>query len=408
MVTQHYPPLVGGVERHVHVLSHALVARGHDVSVATLWHSGLPAEESEGPVRVRRFRATLHRLPGVFTTERFHAPPLPDPEATRALQRIVSRERPDVVHAHDWLSRSFVPIRRSMCVPLVRTLHDHGLNCVQFRRMYRGERLCAGPGLGRCTACAMHCYGIGKGLAIQCGSGLAAPFERSRTDLFLAVSRSVADLSGLVTSRALHEVIPNFLPDADDEVFDASDPRLAQLPEQPFILQAGDVVPDKGVGVLLEAYAGLQWAPPLVLIGRRAGPWPTTVPPGVTLLPPWPHALVMEAWRRSLFGIVASILPDACPTVVLEAMAMRRAIVASRIGGIVDLAVDDETALLVPPNDAAALRAAMQRLAADPPLRSRLGRAGSDRVARFRVGAVVGRIEAGYERVISLQRAASA
>ena len=58
-----------------------------------------------------------------------------------------------------------------------------------------------------------------------------------------------------------------------------------------------------------------------------------------------------------------------------EAMAHGRPVVASAVGGLLDLVEDGVTGLLVPPGDVAALRSALERLLADPELRARLGAA---------------------------------
>jgi glycosyltransferase involved in cell wall biosynthesis len=64
----------------------------------------------------------------------------------------------------------------------------------------------------------------------------------------------------------------------------------------------------------------------------------------------------------------------------LEAMAAGRPVLASRVGGLGEVVVAEETGLLVPPGDADALAAALARLAGDPALRARLGAAGRARV----------------------------
>ncbi|HEV2705890.1 MAG TPA: glycosyltransferase family 4 protein [Pyrinomonadaceae bacterium] len=61
------------------------------------------------------------------------------------------------------------------------------------------------------------------------------------------------------------------------------------------------------------------------------------------------------------------------PTKLFEYMAMGKAIVASRLGQIAEVLCDEETALLVEPGDARALKDALLRLAASPELRVRLG-----------------------------------
>lgn len=58
LLTQFYPPIVGGEERHVRNLGAALAWRGHQVSAATLWVPGAEAEKRDGEVRVHRIRGT--------------------------------------------------------------------------------------------------------------------------------------------------------------------------------------------------------------------------------------------------------------------------------------------------------------------------------------------------------------
>jgi glycosyltransferase involved in cell wall biosynthesis len=124
------------------------------------------------------------------------------------------------------------------------------------------------------------------------------------------------------------------------------------------------------------------------------------MPAGVRVLESWPHPAVMEAWRRSLAGIVPSVWPDPCPTVVMEAMASGRPVVGTRTGGIQDLVIDGETGFLVPPGDARAVGATMARLVVDAGLREAMGRAALRRVRQFSASAVAERIEHAYEALL--------
>jgi D-inositol-3-phosphate glycosyltransferase len=83
-------------------------------------------------------------------------------------------------------------------------------------------------------------------------------------------------------------------------------------------------------------------------------------------------AVVAVPSRREGFGLVAA-----------EAMAHGKPVVASAVGGLLDLVVDGETGLLVPPGDVPALRAALDRLLSDPTLRRGLGSAGRERAVRL-------------------------
>ena len=71
---------------------------------------------------------------------------------------------------------------------------------------------------------------------------------------------------------------------------------------------------------------------------------------------------------------------DGIPTVLIEAMAMAIPVVTTRVSGIPELVVDGETGLLVAPDDASALAAALARLLRDQDLARRLAGAGRNLV----------------------------
>lgn len=402
MLAQFYPPIMGGEERHVQTLSRELVCRGHSVAVATLWHEGQDELEDDQGVRIYRIRGTMQRIASLFSEgNRRHVPPFPDPELSLSLREIIVRERPEIVHAHNWLVYSFLPLKAWSGAKLILTLHDYSLVCVQKRLMYRGRVVCDGPELGKCLDCAREQYGSVKGTVTVLGNRLMGPWERKSVDVFLPVSQAVAVKSGLIDGHtSQYYVVPNFIP--DEAVEDQTDALeyLNQLPEDDYILFVGDLTRDKGVDVLLEAYAGLPGAPPLVLIGRRMLDLPSELPSGVSVLGPWPHHAILHAWSRSLFGVLPSVCPETFGIVVLEAMASGRPVVASRIGGLPDVVCHPETGLLVPPGDAAALREALCYLMTDTNARQRMGVAARQRAEMFRASKVVPRVERIYERVL--------
>lgn len=162
----------------------------------------------------------------------------------------------------------------------------------------------------------------------------------------------------------------------------------------------GDLSRDKGIEVLLEAHR-LGGLPPLVLAGRQLEHTPLVLPDDVELRGLLGHAEVMELMQTARIVVVPSIVPDCCPTVVLEAMAVGRPVVAASSGGIVDLVDPGVTGLLVPPDDTEALASALSTVADDPEAAAAMGRAALQRARLFTASAVVGRIEQLYERLLA-------
>ena len=130
--------------------------------------------------------------------------------------------------------------------------------------------------------------------------------------------------------------------------------------DPPHVLFVGRLSEEKGVLELVEAASGL----PLVVVGD--GPLRDRVPDTVGFVPPAElpgyfdrAAVVVCPSRREGYGVVAR-----------QAMAHARPVVATAVGGLAEAVVDGEPGLLVPPGDAAALRAALERLLGDAELRA--------------------------------------
>lgn len=402
MLAQFYSPVVGGEERHVQDLSLELLKRGHEVAVATFNTPGTEEFELDHGVRIYRIKGTMRRGSWLYSqAERHHAPPFPDPEVMLALRRMITYEKPQIVHAHNWIYHSFLPLKAWSRAPLVLSVHDYSLACVQKRLMHFGVP-CIGPGLSKCLHCASNHYGRLKGAVTTLSHRLSSPAIQAAVDLFLPVSMATAVSNGLVRMKLPFEIIPNFVPDHFDSSSEDVNDYVSQLPEDGYLLFVGDLSLDKGVGVLLRAYADLQNPPPLVLIGRRSNDTPAKLPNNVFLMDRWPHAAVMEAWRRSSLALVPSLTPETFGIVAIEAMATGRPVIASDTGGLTDVVIDGETGFLVPPGDAVSLAQAMKRLLENEPLRKRLGQGAMHRSQNFRASVVIPRIEAVYLKLLKM------
>jgi glycosyltransferase involved in cell wall biosynthesis len=403
ILAQFYPPIVGGEEHVVEALGIELSRRGHQVAVATIQHPGLPGREEVEGVRVHRLRSAASTMRFLYSDERLHAPPGPDPALTWQLRRVLDAERPDIVHAHNWIVHSYLPLKRLAGVPLILSLHDYSLVC-SMKRLMRHGTPCSGPGIVKCLRCAGDHYGAIKGAGVAAMVGATAWPEAALIDRYVPVSQAVARLNRLHLRRTPYEVIPNFFspPRA------AQPPWTDQLPEGEFVLYAGDVSYEKGADALLRAFARAeQPTMPLVMIGRQfLEPAPEGTPGEVIRIDPLTHGSVLEAFRRCAFAVVPSLWPEPSGLAALEAMAMAKPVIATRTGGLPEIVVHGKTGLLVGRGDVADLHRALALLVADPGLRTRFGTAGRQRVARyFSANAVVPRFEQLYATMVGRPQA---
>lgn len=101
---------------------------------------------------------------------------------------------------------------------------------------------------------------------------------------------------------------------------------------------------------------------------------------------------------KSFDIVVMSSITEGLGSAVLEAMACGKPVVATLAGGLPEAVVHEQTGLLVPPRDSAALAAAILKLLEQPAVRDDLGRAGRARVERqFSIEQLVTRTAQVYE-----------
>jgi glycosyltransferase involved in cell wall biosynthesis len=155
----------------------------------------------------------------------------------------------------------------------------------------------------------------------------------------------------------------------------------------PVVAMIGQVTPWKGTDVLVAAIPKVLEAVPearFVVVGDS--PFPVSEKYRADLErrtreAPWAARVTWLRFREDVPAILAradvvvhaSVLPDPLPTVVLEAMALGRAVVASRVGGVPEMVDDGVTGTTYPPGDARALAEAIATILGDPGTARRLG-----------------------------------
>lgn len=215
-------------------------------------------------------------------------------------------------------------------------------------------------------------------------------------DLALGVSRAVADHYAQALRLRAVEVSPNPIDlSAIERVRSCGTGPLRR------VVLPGRLVAEKGHDLLLAAVAALPHGPEIAVVFAGGGPLAQALQAqaarlgvAVTITGALSHRemlgqiaaadLVVVPSRAEGFGLVA-----------LEAMALGKPVIASRVGGLPDVLGD--CGLLVPGSDPQALAQAIGTLIADPDRRAALARGARARAATFAVTPVVTRLRHRYE-----------
>ncbi|HSJ95112.1 MAG TPA: glycosyltransferase family 4 protein [Gaiellaceae bacterium] len=197
--------------------------------------------------------------------------------------------------------------------------------------------------------------------------------------------------TGLVRAEGI-EPVAEFPAYMDLRAFTAK--PVAPLPETPRVLFVGVLERYKAFDVLADAWRRVAAGRPdgvLHVVGRG-----TLAPVAERLVADLPERVEWTPWLTAdevsdaLDAGTVLVLPsrsEGMGRVVIEAGLRGRGVVASRVGGIPDVARDGETGLLVPPGDATALADALDRVLADPELAGRFGAAARSSAEEWHVSA---------------------
>lgn len=415
MVSEHASPLaaLGGVDAggqnvHVAALALALAERGHEVEVYT---------RRDDPRAARRVRMA----PGVEVVHVRAGPakPLPKDDLLAWMPAFAAdlaqlwadpAGRPDVVHAHFWMSGvAALDAGRRVDVPVVQTFHALG----SVKRRHQGD------------------YDTSPDERVALESALARD-----VDLVVATcSDELAELLAAGARRDRVRVVPcgvdtaHFTPDGPGAVLRGRRPAAAGLPGlvglrvsaaeagpgvRHRLVAVSRLVERKGVETIVRALPVLDDAE-LVVVGGPPASALHRDPEALRLTALAADLGVLDRLRlvgrvahhdlpallRTADVVVATPWYEPFGIVPLEAMACGRPVVGSAVGGLLDSVADGVTGTLVPARDPAALAAAVRRLLDDPALRARWGRAARERVvAHFGWDRVAAATEDAYADVL--------
>jgi glycosyltransferase involved in cell wall biosynthesis len=376
MVVLKYPPLGDGAERQAEALACRLIQRGISVTVLTgrfgsypthAWQHGVQVVRISFPERVPLFR----QMPGAIVL------------AVRAAFYILRyRTQFDVVHCHVGgpLTAAGLLAARLAGVPSVLKIAASG-GWSDFRLMRSGW------------------YGVlGRALA---------PLLRL-ADVFVVLNEDAeAELTALVGRERVVR-LPNGvdLPESRWEHGLVAQRRVEMglAPDEDMVFAAGRLDRQKGFDILVQACAGSGG--PLVVIAGEGNEQPALLAQAARVgtrlrLLGRIGGEQVDHWMRAASAVAVPSRAEGMSNTLLEALANGCPTVASAIPGNVDLIENGATGLLIPPEDADALRQRLDALRSDPALASSLSAAAyRQTVARFTIASVAIRYDELYRTII--------
>ncbi len=290
-------------------------------------------------------------------------------EAARKFRAVLARFRPDLIHIHNiyhHLTPSILHAAHAHGVPVVMNVHDWKRINMNYALFDHGK-ICERHGLAALThRCIQDSFTATALALVERGVHAALRSYEQSVRAYVVPTPFAAHLfhKAGIPSKLIHTMpYPVALPHRPNSALRA--------PTEEFILYAGRLSPEKGVNILIEAAAQLPHIPVMI---AGAGPAERTLRTeaivrnacNITFVGFQERGALMHLMNRARLVVVPSIWYDVSPFAVLEAQALGKAVIGSRIGGIVDLIKDGHTGFLVPPGNAHALAAKINALVAHP------------------------------------------
>ena len=323
-----------------------------------------------------------------------------DLSAAWKLSRLIKRLRPDILHAHDPHGIAMASLALSLGGP---TFGDARLKPSRSSAFSRSGE--SSPPLRPTLVASRRVDFHLKGNSFS-------RWKNRQVDCFIAASEAIRQM--LVADGIPPEQVVTVHEGIDVEHVVAAPPvnvhEAFWLPHHaPVVGNVAALVPHKGQRYLVDAaHLVVQAIPDARFIILGEGELREHLEKQVRDHHLEKHVL-LPGFRTDVLGcikgfdlFVMSSVTEGLGTSLLDAMACRRAIVATAAGGIPEIVEDNVNGLLVPPRDAHALAAAIVRALNDAPARTRMGEAGFARVTeRFSVEKMVASTALVYERLRS-------
>jgi glycosyltransferase involved in cell wall biosynthesis len=304
-----------------------------------------------------------------------------DPGLTWQIHRLLTRERVELVNTHSSVDSWVVsPAARTAQVPVVRTRHlSVPLKRDPFSRLvYRtlcDKIVTTGEAIRRLFLEELR-LDSSKVISIPTGVDL------SELDPHTVDGQQVRQEIGVEATTPLIGIVAVLRSWKGHRFFLEAVPLiLRRVPSARFLI-VGDGPQEENIQGWIRELGLVQ---PVMMLGHRED--------------------IPEVLAALDIVVSASTAAEGVPQALLQALAMRRPVVATRVGAVPEVIRHGETGLLVPPGDPAALAAAVTSLLSDPHRGAALGMAGRRLVEKhFTVESMLEQLEVVYAEMLAPRR----
>ena len=345
----------GGAEKYFFDLSELLEKKGHQVIPWSTRHfKNFPWDNQKDFVSFNDFS----KKEGFFKDLKKVFRIFYNPEALNKLEKILDREEPDLVHCHNifkHLSPKFIDLVKKRNIPVVMTLHDYQLFCPNYKFFSQGKPCYECLKQNNFSPCLKKKC-VRNSFLPSLVAYLEANWQKKylklteKIDAFITPSQFVyqkAIEAGISEDKLYH--LPNFTEKADLSAL----PEIRAKKNNPYLFYFGRLSQEKGVDILIKAFLKIakdypEWQLKIAgdgpqhnqlvkLVGKRNN---------IEFVGSLTKNTLRDTIAKSRFCVVPSVWPENFPYSILESFLLKRPVIASRIGGLPEIVIDQKTGLL--------------------------------------------------------------
>ncbi len=396
----------GGAENYMFSLSKLLTDRGHKVIPFSMKHpknyssdySKYFVEEIDynNASAADKFKSGLK---SIYSNE-----------ARNNLSKLLDEQTVDIAHLHNYnfqLTPSILFELKKRNIPVVNTLHDPQIICPHHRLFnYQQMAICE-----KCNGLKFYNAFLTKCIKNSYTKSFLGTIESyvyhwskiyEKIDLFISPSNF---LMGKIIEFGMKNINIKMIPNFYNEEIISKEREYSNE-----VIYIGRISEEKGLATLIDAFRNLKELN-LKIIGdgpekqKLENAVKTNNLNNIQFLGHLSQEEIKSHLQKSLFLVVPSEWYENCPLTVLEAMANSKAVLGSRLGGIVDLVEENRTGLLFKAGDEKDLKEKIEYMAAHKEDVIRMGKcAGKLAKEKYTPEKHIKLIENEYKEIISKYR----